>query len=224
MLPQASQRAQALIHMLDRLGVGDAVLGYQQIQGLLYAMACSPEPIRPREWFELIWLNDEAPFADNAEAHSFYQLLVDLAQTIREAADRGRYQPGVDRDGRRSLESLSAWCEGLLIGHHYLEHVWTIALDDLDDDELYEQVNAVLQWAEFLASIETPGEEVAEQLATTQLQFEEWLVAYHAVRDRWYRGEFSWKVEDHFRDMQPVAADAACPCGSGRPFGSCCLH
>lgn len=224
MLSLEKHREQALIHILDRLGASDAVLGYHQIQGLLFAMACSPEPIRPAEWFELIWLSDDAPFEDGAEAHSFYRLLIDLAQDIREAADHGRYAPGGEPGSVRSLAALSEWCEGLLIGHHYLEHVWSIALDDLDDDELFEQVNAVLQWAEFMASLDAEGDEVEEKLAATQLQFEEWLVAYHSVRDRWYRGEFNWNVEDHFQEMKPVAADASCPCGSGRPFRSCCLH
>ena len=37
------QREETLLRFLDKLNARDAVLNYPQIQGLLYAMACSPE-------------------------------------------------------------------------------------------------------------------------------------------------------------------------------------
>lgn len=225
MLNLEKHREQALIHILDRLCDCDAVLGYHQIQGLLYAMACSPEPIKPTEWFELIWLSDDAPFDDKAEARSFYRLLVDLAQDIDESADKGRYRPGLDLHGELSPAVLADWCDGFLIGHHYLENLWSIALDDLDDDSLYEQIGAALQWAEVLSASEPERDEDAdEQLLTMQVQFEQWLFAYHAVHERWHRGDFRWHVEDFFEQMRPVEAEAPCPCGSGRRFAACCLH
>lgn len=227
MLNFEKHREQALIHMLEDLETRDAVLGYEQIKGLLYAIACSPEPIRPSEWFELIWLDDEPPFEDIDEGKSFFNLLVELSRHISDAAQKALHRPGVNRFGELSPAALVAWCEGFLIGHHYLDNLWTIALNDLDDDELFEQVEAAVHWAHVVADgdvIDPTDEVLDDRLLTTQLQFEEWLRSYQSVRERWYLRGYRWDVNHYFEEMQPVAADALCPCGSGRPFRNCCLH
>src|SRR5579872_3690470 len=94
MLHFEKQSEEALLDFLNHLNARDAVLNYQQIQGLLYAMVCSPEPIKPAEWFELIWLNDDPQFENPAEAKSFYQLLIELFGSMAEDVHRERYRPG----------------------------------------------------------------------------------------------------------------------------------
>lgn len=218
---------QALLNYLNYLGNRDAVLSYQQIQGLLYAMACSPEPIKPSEWFELIWLSDDPHFDDATEAKTFYQLLIELSRHIGEAARRETYRPGIDGAGVFSAAALSDWCDGFLMGHQYLENIWLITLDDLDDNSLCDRVEAALDWA--VAFVEGDiadwsADASDETLVTGHLQFQQLLNAYHAVHQLWYRGAHPWDVEQLFDSMEAVARDEPCPCGSGRLFAQCCLH
>lgn len=227
MLNFAKHNEQALLNFLTHLSRRDAVLDYHQIQGLLYAMACSPEPIKPSEWFELIWLSDEPQFDDANEAKTFYQLLIELSQGIGEAARQERYRPAIDAGGVCSAAALAGWCDGFLTGHQYLENLWVVALDALDDDSLYEQVAATLDWAAAFISgdvVDWADEEHDDGLAAAALQFQQLLGEYYAVHNQWQAGEGHWDAEQSFAAMQAVGREDICPCGSGRVFERCCLH
>lgn len=225
MLNFEKHREQALLQYLSFLGKRDAVLGYQQIQGLLYAMACSPEPIKPSEWFELIWLTDDAHFDDPAEAKTFFQLLQELFRHIDEAVRKERYRPGVDAGGQLSQATLSDWCDGFLMGHQYLENIWLMALDALDDDALYEQVEDALNGAVAFAGRDIGnGEDGDVNLAAAHLQFQQALNGYGSVHRRWLQGGGRWDAASLFEAMEPPGGDQPCGCGSGRPFRQCCLH
>jgi yecA family protein len=227
MLNFAKQNEQALLRFLKHLSQRDAVLNYHQIQGLLYAMACSPEPIKPAEWFELIWLNDEPQFDDVAEAKTFYQLLIELSRGIGEAAQHERYRPGIDGGGVCSVAALAGWCDGFLIGHQYLENLWLVALDDLNDDMLYEQVAATLDWAAAFVEgdiVDWSVDDNDDGLVTAYLQFQQLLDEYYAVHRQWFASDSQWDVEQSFVAMQAVDRKDPCPCGSGRAFARCCLH
>lgn len=226
MLNFAKHDEQALLEFLNHLGRRDAVLDYHQIQGLLYAMACSPEPIAPSEWFELIWLNDEPQFDDVGEARAFFRLLTELAQDIGETARRECYRPAVGPDGTRSVAALADWCDGFLTGHRYLEDIWLVALDALDDDDLYEQVATTLDLAAAFAG----GDAVEwsadgdDDLQAVCLQFQQLLGEYYAVHRRYAAGVAPRDVLQEFAALAAVGRDEPCPCGSGRAFGRCCLH
>jgi uncharacterized protein len=225
MLNFEKHREQALLQYLSFLGKRDAVLSYQQIQGLLYAMVCSPEPVKSAEWFELIWLSDDPHFDDPAEAKTFYRLLQELFRHIGEAARQERYRPGVDIGGQLSQAALSDWCDGFLMGHQYLENLWLVALDDLNDDTLYDQVEAALNSAVAFAERDVGnGDDGEVNLAAAHLQFQQSLNVYCSVHQRWYQGDSRWDVARLFEEMEPLGPDEPCSCGSGRPFRHCCLH
>jgi yecA family protein len=227
MLNFAKQNEQALLKFLNHLSRRDAVLDYHQIQGLLYAMACSPEPIKPAEWFELIWLSDEPQFDDAGEAKTFYRLLLELSQDIGEAARQERYRPAIAVGGTCSVAALVGWCDGFLTGHQYLENLWIVALDTLDDDNLYEQVAATLDWAAaFIGGdiVDLSVEDNDEGLLAACLQFQQMLGEYYSVHRQWTAEEGYWDAEQSFAAMRAVGRDETCPCGSGRTFGRCCLH
>lgn len=227
MLNFAKQNEQALLKFLNHLSRRDAVLDYHQIQGLLYAMACSPESIKPAEWFELIWLSDEPQFDDAGEAQAFYRLLIELAQGIGEAARQERYRPAIDAAGVCSVAALAGWCDGFLTGHQYLENIWVVALDELDDDTLYEQVAATLDWAAaFIGGdiVDLSADNNDEELLAASLQFQQMLGEYYSVHRQWTAGESYRDAGQSFAAMQAVGREEPCPCGSGRLFGRCCLH
>lgn len=224
MLTFEKRRERALLSYLDVLSNRDAVLSYQQIQGLLFAMASSPEPVRPIEWFELIWLNDDPQFDDAGEAKAFFGLLLELSRHIDEEARGERYRPGLDAQGRISAVAMADWCDGFLLGHQYLEDVWQIALEDLDDDQLFDKIDDVLNTAIAFAAGEYEAEGAEEALLAERLQFQELLDVYHSVQARWSGAKRPWDVYECYEQLASVEREALCPCGSGRTFGQCCLH
>jgi uncharacterized protein len=219
------QREEILLRVLDKLNTRDAVLNYPQIQGLLYAMACSPEPIRPAEWFELVWLNDDPQFESSAEAKGFYELLIELSGSIIAEVERNRFQLAMGANIQEGALALADWCDGFLLGHHYLEDIWDAALAELDDDELFEQVAATLECAiAFVAGDAADWGEDEELLLPEFVRFQQLLQEYRAIHTRYHHGSSTWSVEQAFTDMQPVERRTTCPCGSGRLFMHCCLH
>jgi yecA family protein len=230
MLNFEKNNEEALLSFLGQLGARDAVLNYRQIHGLLYAMSCSPEPVVAAEWFELIWLSDAPQFDDAATAKDFYRLLVALSRSIDADVQGDRYRFG-DASDTNSAAELADWCDGFLIGHHYLEHVWEAALGDLDDEALYEQIDAVLDWAIACASGEIAdrdhdrdGDDGDTALLAGHLHFQQLLTVYRDVRQRWQTRVGDWDIHAAFAALEPALPDEPCPCGSGRLFKRCCLH
>lgn len=227
MLLFEQQSEDALRAMLNGLGTRDAVLNYQQIHGLLYAMANSPEPIAASEWFELIWLSDDPQFDDPAEAKMFYRLLLSLFDAIEKDVLAARYRPGAVGLSACTADGLYDWCDGFLMGHQYLEDIWTVALSDLDDPQLYEQIDAALDWAlAFVEGIILDGdaEDADDRFLAEQLHFQQLLESYRTVRSNLSDAGLHLSVEKIFQEMESIAPDERCLCGSGRRFAQCCLH
>lgn len=225
MQPFEKQREETLLRFLDQLNTRDAVLNYSQIQGLLYAMACSPEPIKPAEWFELVWLNDDPQFECADDAKSFYELLVELFGSISGEVQGNRFQLDGSANIRDGVRTLADWCDGFLLGHQYLEDVWGAALDELDEDELFVQVDETLDCAVAFISCESSDwDDEGEFMLAEIVRFQQLLEDYRSIHLRRRQGCSRWSVEQLFAEMQPVSSQAECPCGSGRVFRECCLH
>jgi len=217
---------------LGRLHENDAVLSYYQLYGFLFAMACAPEPIKPSEWFELIWLDDEPQFDSSEEARGFYQLVVALAVYIEQSVELNRQLPFGGQYADQWQSELAQWCDGLLMGHMYLEELWDIALQDLSDADTCKEVDIVLNLASTFAdlddarqlSFEEGMELTDDHLPEAYELFCKVLAVYASVAGQW--GEVKWEMntEQMFLALEPVPRDTLCPCGSGIVFAKCCLH
>ncbi len=215
-----------------QLQLDDAAISFYQLQGLLFAIACSPEEIKPSEWFELLWLNDEPQFDEAEEARQFFKQVVALADHIAEMARQRRFLPFSARYSERWHPELAQWCEGLLMGHNYLEDLWLLALEDLDDQNLWDEVDASLSLAATFAdlvearqlSFEDGMELTDEHLPEAYEIFWKVLGTYASVGSIWADGAWSFDAEQLFLALEPVPAEQLCPCGSGLIFAKCCLH
>jgi yecA family protein len=217
---------------ISQLRSNEAVLTYYQLQGLLFAIACSPEVIKPSEWFELIWLDDEPQFDDEFDARTFYRQVVALADHIAEMIQQRRFLPFSASYSECWQSQFSQWCEGLLLGHHYLEDLWLIAMEDLGDQIVGDDIDTVLGLANTFAdrvsakqlSFEQGMELADEHLPEAYEVFCKVLGTYATVGSLW--GELGWDydAEQMFLALESVARDDLCPCGSGQVFSKCCLH
>lgn len=222
----------SLRESIGQLQRNEAVISYHQLQGLLFAIACSPEKIKPSEWFDLIWLNDEPQFDLEEDARSFYRLVVALADHIAEMTRQHRFLPFSARYSERWREQLAQWCEGLLVGHQYLEDLWLVALDDLDDANIIEEVDTTLSLAATFADAVSArqlyfdeGLELTdEHLPEAYELFWKLLASYACVGSLWSEMNWDFDADQMFLALEPVPRDELCPCGSGLIFEKCCLH
>jgi uncharacterized protein len=225
-----------LRNSLEQLHKKGAALGYYQLQGLLFAINCSPEKIQASEWFDLIWLNDDPQFDDKAAARQFYQAVVGLNEHVAEMAALRRYLPFSAAYSDDWQRELAQWCDGLLMGHQYLEDLWLVALDDLNDPGLSEDIDASLCLACTFAdpvraknaSFEQGIELTDDHLPEAYTLFRKVLATYASIKDTWSLHESLHAPEGDlqtlFDSLEPVPADRPCPCGSGVVFAKCCLH
>lgn len=217
---------------LVRLHENDAVLSYYQLYGFLFAMACAPETIKPSEWFELIWLDDEPQFDSSEEARGFYQLVVALADYIEQSAEVNQQLPFNSDYSDHWQSELAQWCDGLLMGHMYLEELWDIALHDLSDADTAKEVDIVLNLASTFADLDDARQLSFEEgmdltddhLPEAYELLRKVLTVYAAVAGQWDEIKWEMNSEQMFLALEPVPRDTLCPCGSGIVFAKCCLH
>lgn len=221
-----------LLQYLVRLRANESVLNYFQLQGLFFAMACSPERIKPSEWFDLIWLSDEPQFDDEHEAKDFLGLLIALYDYIEASASQRRYLPFEANYSIEFQHQLAEWTDGFLMGHQYLEDLWFVALDDLDDEDLIESIDRALALAIMFSDYAGKEQMVLEadlelnehQLADAYGSLWQALSIYSRVGPLWLAGHWEYDAEQMFLALESVPRDQSCPCGSGLPFSRCCLH
>tara|TARA_R110000868_G_scaffold179802_2_gene420087 strand:- start:101737 stop:102468 length:732 start_codon:yes stop_codon:yes gene_type:complete len=220
--------------------LGDAVLDYQRLQGFLFAIACSPESVKPSEWFELIWLDDEPQFDNKAEAKRFMALLVEDMHVLEQGLEQGQLLPFFCPSSLEQQRQLGLWCEGFLFAHQYLDELWELALMDIDDEAIDDAVTAALNLASAFTDVLVSdqlqfeegfgaGNSATEPAAQQQLQeayqwFDEVLAVYADVRGQWRNSTTQHDADQLFLALEPVARGQLCPCGSGEIFAKCCLH
>lgn len=217
---------------LSQLQKNDAVLSYYQLYGFLFAVACAPESIKPSEWFDLIWLDDEAHFDSKEEARKFYQLVVSLAQFIEHSIALQKCLPFSAKYSDHWQAELAQWCDGMLMGHMYLEELWDIALDDLSDTDITKEVDIALNLSTTFADLENARQlsfEEGMELTDDHLPeaydlLRKVLVTYSFVNAQWDEIKWATSTEQMFLALEPVPHDELCPCGSGSVFAKCCLH
>ncbi|MGK0498743.1 MAG: yecA family protein [Oceanicoccus sp.] len=226
------EQDRVLREQIAHLQGSEAILSYYQLLGFLFAIACSPESIKPSEWFDLIWLNDEPQFDDETQARQFYKQVVALAEHVSELTRQRRFLPFSARYSERWQHELAEWSEGLLFGHQYLEDLWLVAQDDLDDQTFIEEVDACLNLAATFAdvigakqlSFDEGMELTDEHLPEAYAVFWKLLGTYATVGSIWSEGAWDFDAEQLFLALEPVPHEAPCPCGSGQIFSRCCLH
>lgn len=133
----------------------DGTLNFQELQGFLYSVACSPELIPSSAWFEAISDDEDIGFEDEAEAQRIMGLIMslynDINSSILERSDsmptgckfRSEIEDNFDPD-----LAISRWSRGFMMGHDWLAEVW----DEYVPEELDGEVGSSSMVLSFFSS------------------------------------------------------------------------
>ncbi|MGB5166279.1 MAG: UPF0149 family protein [Woeseiaceae bacterium] len=120
----------------------EGTLRFHEVQGFLFAVACSPELIPPSAWMPAISDEEDIGFRDEAEAQRIMGLVIALYNGINDSVfERSdRLPPGCEF--RANIEDcfdeelpISLWSRGFMMGHDWLTEVWDEYLpEDLDGE------------------------------------------------------------------------------------------
>ena len=250
-LPLPTEEYQAIADHLGSAQVPEGTLTLHQLRGFLYAVACSPTALTPGDWLPVIWgseddLKDPAETAAASEdanppsglsrippeAESVLPHIVYLfGLTDRAVKDEAFKLPAEcvwsedDEEGR----ALREWCQGLMVGHGWLEDVWNEALDDMkkrEDLTLGQEVAAALAMPILFADVEgalarAPNPEELRgrlpMIASTILPNS--LAIYARIGRELLRLE---RLRAQNPEQPKIGRNDPCPCGSGKKFKKCC--
>jgi len=193
---------------------GEAML-LDEMQGLFFAVASSPDLIAPSQWMPEA-LGAAPAYADAAQAQQVLELVMRFYDQSVAAAASGEFDLILYQTETEQLD-YAAWCGGYLTGVDLAETDW---YDAGDPDEVGELLFPLLVLADALPEEEKrsikPAEwrrivaSCEESLADTLVQIHEYWQVLRAppltVR----------------RDSPKIGRNDPCPCGSGRKFKQCC--
>lgn len=144
-----------LAEFLDGPERPDGTFTFQELQGFLFAVACSPELVPPSDWFPIISDEKDIAFNDEEESQQIMSLIMSLYNGINEAAlSRSNSMP-VGCEFQADVEDnfddelpISQWSLGFTMGHDWLAEVW----EDYSPDELDEEIGATTMVLSFFGS------------------------------------------------------------------------
>ena len=219
----------------------DGTLRFHELQGFLFAIACSPETIAPSKWLPMIGDDEGLNFADQNEAQEILGLVMALYNEINTAVlERSNALPAgsaFDEDISNNFEddsSISQWSRGFASGHDWLAEVW----EEYLFGELDEECGATLMVLSFFGSKQLAtayytdmkpgkrkrGDESFEEFAKTMREmFPGALASYAHIG----RSIFEAVLEHSKGGREPAASrkigrNEPCPCGSGKKYKKCC--
>lgn len=131
-----------LTHFLANPKRPEGTLCFQELQGFLFAVACSPEIIAPADWLLAIGDDEDLRFKDESETQKIMGLIITLYNGINYSVlERSKsmplgcqFQPDIDDNFDPKL-AISLWSQGFMAGHDWLAEVWDEYLPEGIDEE-----------------------------------------------------------------------------------------
>lgn len=130
-------------------------LRFHEVQGFLFAVACSPELVPPSAWFPAISDEEDIGFEDEAEAQRIMGLIIGLYNGINVSVFERSYSLPPGCEFRADVEDnfdeelpISIWSRGFMMGHDWLAEVW----DEYLPEELDGEVGSTAMVLSFFSS------------------------------------------------------------------------
>jgi uncharacterized protein len=214
-LPLSTLELEQLERLLESDIFGGEAMLLDELQGLFFAVASSPDLIPPSVWMETA-LGERREYENPAQAQEALALVMRFYnQSVTAAAtddfDLILYEP--DAEG----SACAAWCCGYLAGVDLAETDWYEAGDP---DDVAELLFPLLVLADALPEEEKRSIKPAEWrelVRSCEETLGDTLVQIHA-----YWQALRNKPAPLRRETPKTGRNDPCPCGSGKKWKQCC--
>jgi yecA family protein len=160
---RSRSQAAALDALLAAKARDGGPMGYCEMAGFLFAVACAPELVMPSEWIPAILGEGMDAFGSLAEVQDAMNLVMALNNHInREVLERNpKLPPGIEArkvpmDNFGPEAPLGRWAQGYSSGQMWLEETWDAHLKDspesLNEETLDEVLGTLMMALGFFAS------------------------------------------------------------------------
>jgi uncharacterized protein len=198
----------------------DRGLTVESVDGFFAALVCSPVLAQPSEWLPVVWGGEPPEWPTPEDAQEAIGLLLRMWNQVADEINSDDFAPlmtsGLDGEGNE-VTLPHAWCMGFMEGMQLHEKYW---LDESNEalQKLLLPIGVVAMDAAVLLGV-APEEQ--EQLPPAELQQCVELLPELVLELRHYWLEHPVEQSVHRSGAANIAANAPCPCGSGKKFKAC---
>ncbi len=152
-----------LTNVLSKMNDPEAALCLEELHGLLFGIAITPETILPAEWLSVV-LGAKQQFDDEQDAETCTGCLLDICNRMINDGNKGKLVFPFDYDKLKKTElaQLESWTSGLFRGLSLRPHIWRISKEgesvDVDSKELSGDLRKVKDCCDIVATIAVPEE------------------------------------------------------------------
>ena len=226
--------ANNLALFLDDPSRPSGTLSYHELQGFFFAVATSPELVRPSEWLPIVFGGKEANYASLAEAQRILPALMALYNDVNASVRSA--QPGLPPDCRfhtnvqANFEEdapVSRWSRGFTHGYQWLRNDW----DGCVPDEYDHDFSTLIMTLSFFAN-KTLATAYLREIGTKDVKaaavqfrrlFPEALAEFARIARLIQDVLLMPVAEAEPSHPKPkVGRNDPCSCGSGRKYKKCC--
>lgn len=132
---------------------------YPELNGFLYALACSPEPVDAELWLPMVFNEKKVTYRNAQEQQDIKQRLLDEFSQIEEIIkSHSPVLADYFRPADELLENfdedspIAHWGRGFLAGHDWLEALWDAHFPEKNIDELFACMNLLSFFADKAAA------------------------------------------------------------------------
>lgn len=245
MLSEKTQKK--ISQLLKDIDPREECLNLKEIEGLLYAVVVTPEPIMPNEWLPIIFDDERHEYVSIEPMRQLLNELLDAYNQYNTMHLKGSLHFPYDPKQMTLdlFDTMKDWCWGFFLGLELRSELWTSGLsarkvnlslerdpidksfkiiqflvdDDFDDVEFINEIKGGIPAEVNEDDIEMYAEwSCLELLPTIVGNIQEFASEMEKIT-----------VSDQTVKQTPVQSihigrNDPCPCGSGKKYKKCCLH
>lgn len=152
-----------LASVLSRISNQENCLCLEELHGLFFGIAITPELIMPGEWLPAV-LGEEMNFDDERDAELCVGYIVDAYNRIIDTGNKGKlvFLFEYHRLIKSDYSLIEDWTRGLFLGLSLRSHIWKMSreCENIENKKIPPDIQKVIDSYDIIATIAVPEERV----------------------------------------------------------------
>lgn len=223
-----------LTYVLSKITDPEVTLDLEEIHGLLFALAITPERIMPSEWLFAVY-DEELQFDSDQDAENCVGYILDVYNRMVRDNNKGGLVFPFNYHKLTDLEYslIEGWTYGLFLGLSLRPHIWGMSdeYEGIDDEKIPDDIRELIDSCSIITAVALPEERegifqpLAGHPAKSPAELEKMLYSLLpiAVESLQQHGAKVRKENPGIEQLtKKIGRNEPCPCGSGKKYKKCC--
>jgi uncharacterized protein len=227
-----------LKYVLSKSADPEVALYIEELHGLLFGLAITPEPIMPSEWLPIIF-EEEPQFDDEKDAETSLGYLLDTYNRMIDSNNKGKLAFPFNYKKLTGMEYslIEGWAYGLFLALSLRPHIWGMSeeYEEMDEEKIPDDVMELISSCSVITAIAMPEEmeelfvpeegeprESPEELEDALYDMLPKAVENLQQHGAEIRAENGGLKPSVVIPNEKVGRNDLCTCGSGKKYKKCC--